>query len=92
MLSTCLHSMVHRHNDKYTCTFRGLFLIVLLFIAGVNDGQSVQVAVIRNHKETVLHVNNRNGSVPETVHLLSSYSNKPWINPNKGEMFAVNSK
>lgn len=50
---------------------------------GVNDGQSVQVAVIRNHKETVLHVNNRNGSVPETVHLLSSYSNKPWINANK---------
>jgi hypothetical protein len=67
-------------------------MIVLLLIAGVNDGQSVQVAVIRNDKETVLHVNNRNGSVPATVHLLGSYSNKPWINPDKGERFAVNSR
>jgi hypothetical protein len=58
----------------------------------VNDGQSVQVAVIRNDKETVLHVNNQNGSIPETVQLLSNYSNKPWINPDKGETFAVNCK
>jgi hypothetical protein len=63
-----------------------------LLITGVNDGQSVQVAVIRSEKETVLHVNNRNSSVPETVLLLSTYSNKPWINPEKGETFAVNSK
>jgi hypothetical protein len=63
-----------------------------LLIAGVNDGQSVQVAVIRNEKETVLHVNNQNSSVPETVHLLSTYSNKPWINPDKGETIPMNSK
>ena len=92
MLYRCLHGMVHQHRDKCTCTFNVLFLIHLLLITGVNDGQSVQVAVIRNEKETVLHVNDRNSSVPETVHLLSTYSNKPWINPEKGETVAVNSK
>ncbi|XP_023715268.1 EGF and laminin G domain-containing protein isoform X5 [Cryptotermes secundus] len=51
--------------------------------SGVSDGQSVQVAVIRNDRETVLHVNNQNGSIPETVQLLTNYSNKPWINPDK---------
>jgi hypothetical protein len=60
--------------------------------AGVSDGQSVQVAVIRNDKETVLHVNSQNGSIPETVQLLTSYSNKPWINPDKGKTLAVNCK
>ena len=84
--------MVFRHRDKHTCMFCVLFLIVLLLIAGVNNGQSVQLAVIRSDKETVLHVNNRNGSVPVTVHLLSNYSNKPWINPDKGETFAVHRK
>jgi len=92
MLSRCLHGMVHQHRDKCTCTFNILFLILLLLITGVNDGQSVQVAVIRNEKETVLHVNDRNSSVPETVLLLSTYSNKPWINPEKGETVALNSK
>jgi hypothetical protein len=58
----------------------------------VNDGQSVQLAVIRSEKETVLHVNTQNGSVPETVQLLNSYFNKPWINPDKGETFALNCK
>jgi hypothetical protein len=58
----------------------------------VSDGQSVQVAVIRNEKESVLHVNNRNVSIPETVQLLTSYSNKPWINPDKGIILAVNDK
>jgi hypothetical protein len=58
-------------------------------VAGVNNGQSVQVAVIRSDKETVFHVNSQNGSIPETVQLLSNYSNKPWINADKGEGFAA---
>lgn len=84
--------MVHQHRDKCTCTFNVLFLILLLLITGLNDGQSVQVAVIRNEKETVLHVNNRNSSVPDSVLLLNTYSNKPWINPEKGETVALNNK
>ncbi|XP_069674286.1 axotactin isoform X2 [Periplaneta americana] len=50
---------------------------------GVNTGESVQVAVIRNENETVLHINDRNNSIPTSIRLLTDYSNKPWINPEK---------
>ncbi|KAJ9577003.1 hypothetical protein L9F63_006440, partial [Diploptera punctata] len=50
---------------------------------GVSDGQSIQIAIIRNEGETVLHVNNHNRSILASVVLLTNYSNKPWVNPEK---------
>nr|XP_018912970.1 PREDICTED: neurexin-3 isoform X1 [Bemisia tabaci]XP_018912971.1 PREDICTED: neurexin-3 isoform X1 [Bemisia tabaci]XP_018912972.1 PREDICTED: neurexin-3 isoform X1 [Bemisia tabaci] len=49
----------------------------------LNQGNSVQLAIVRKSNETVLYVNNRNNSVPVGVKLLTQYSNKPWVNPEK---------
>ncbi|XP_068984202.1 axotactin isoform X5 [Bombus flavifrons] len=50
---------------------------------GVNTGISVQIAIIRNEKSTTLHVNEYNSTLNATPILLDTYSNKPWINPEK---------
>ncbi|XP_066991342.1 axotactin isoform X2 [Anabrus simplex] len=49
----------------------------------LNSGKSIQVAIIRNEEETILHVNKKNMSVQANISLLTEYSNKPWINPEK---------
>ncbi|XP_046397067.1 contactin-associated protein-like 2 isoform X2 [Ischnura elegans] len=53
----------------------------------VNTGKSVQIAIERKPTETVLHVNDRNGSVAKPVELLTEYSSKPWINPDKEMLY-----
>ncbi|KAK2576796.1 hypothetical protein KPH14_005433 [Odynerus spinipes] len=50
---------------------------------GVNTGISVQIAIIHGEKSTTLHVNEYNVTLNATPILLDSYSNKPWINPEK---------
>ncbi|KAI4504069.1 hypothetical protein M0802_000540 [Mischocyttarus mexicanus] len=69
--------------------------IVYLFNAGneiknitvqhphANTGISIQVAIIHGEKSTTLHVNECNVTLNATPILLDSYSNKPWINPEK---------
>ncbi|KAI5716611.1 hypothetical protein M8J76_009357 [Diaphorina citri] len=52
----------------------------------LSNGISVQLALIRHPNETILHVNDKNNSVPYGVLLLTSYSNKPWLNPDKEVM------
>lgn len=52
-------------------------------ISDVNTGISVQIAIIRNEKSTTLHVNEYNATLNATPVLLDTYSNKPWINPEK---------
>ncbi|XP_043670095.1 neurexin-4 isoform X1 [Vespula pensylvanica] len=51
--------------------------------SGVNTGISVQIAIIHGEKSTTLHVNDYNITLNATPILLDSYSNKPWINPEK---------
>lgn len=53
------------------------------FCPGVNTGISVQIAIIRGENWTTLHVNEYNVTVNATPILLDTYSNKPWINPEK---------
>ncbi|KAF7992308.1 hypothetical protein HCN44_001633 [Aphidius gifuensis] len=50
---------------------------------GVNTGISVQIAIVRTDNTTTLHVNNHNITQDVVPILLDSYSNKPWINPEK---------
>lgn len=50
---------------------------------GLNSGKSIQIAIQRKEDETILHVNERNNSVPVGVKLLTEYSNKPWNNSEK---------
>jgi hypothetical protein len=47
----------------------------------LNNGKSIQVAVIRSETSTTLHVNDHNATLEKGVLLLEEYSNKPWSNP-----------
>ncbi|XP_050095320.1 axotactin isoform X1 [Anopheles aquasalis] len=47
----------------------------------LNNGRSMQVAVIRTETNTTLFVNERNVTVDRGFKLLEDYSNKPWSNP-----------
>lgn len=49
--------------------------------AGLNNGKSIQIAVIKTETSTTLHVNDHNVTLDKGTKLLSNYSNKPWINP-----------
>lgn len=47
----------------------------------LNNGKSIQVAVIRKEESTTLHVNDHNVTLDKGTLLLEEYSNKPWSNP-----------
>ncbi|XP_011501704.1 PREDICTED: uncharacterized protein LOC105365286 [Ceratosolen solmsi marchali] len=51
--------------------------------SGANTGISVQIAIVRTENRTTLHVNEQNVTLDAVPHLLDTYSNKPWINPEK---------
>lgn len=54
-----------------------------MIVSGVNTGISIQIAIIRTETTTTLHVNDHNVTVDAVPILLDSYSNKPWVNPEK---------
>ncbi|XP_063931341.1 axotactin isoform X3 [Zophobas morio] len=49
----------------------------------LNSSKSVQIAIERGENKTTMYVNDRNESLAMGVLLLDTYSNKPWINPEK---------
>ncbi|XP_055621269.1 axotactin isoform X3 [Toxorhynchites rutilus septentrionalis] len=49
--------------------------------AALNNGKSIQVAVIRTETNTTLFVNEKNVTVERGFLLLEEFSNKPWTNP-----------
>lgn len=53
----------------------------------INKGESVQIAIIRTVNSTTLHVNDKNTTIDKVAKLLSNYTNKPWKNPNLGNIF-----
>ena len=50
---------------------------------GANTGISVQIAIVRTDNTTTLHVNEHNVTLDAVPLLLDTYSNKPWLNPEK---------
>lgn len=50
----------------------------------LSSGKSIQVAVIRTEAETTMHVNEKHITVEKGYRLLQEYSNRPWMNPEKG--------
>lgn len=50
----------------------------------LSSGKSIQVAVIRTKTETTMHVNEKNITAEKGYLLLEEYSNRPWINPERG--------
>ncbi|KAL7024734.1 hypothetical protein ACKWTF_013185 [Chironomus riparius] len=49
--------------------------------AGLNNGKSIQIAVMKTETSTTLHVNDLNVTHDKGNLLLTEYSNKPWTNP-----------
>ncbi|XP_014478317.1 PREDICTED: uncharacterized protein LOC106746323 isoform X2 [Dinoponera quadriceps] len=92
--SLILYANDHLNNFVHLYISNGTN-IVYLFNAGneiknitvenpnVNTGISVQIAIIRGDNWTTLHVNEYNVTLNATPVLLDTYSNKPWINPEK---------
>jgi hypothetical protein len=52
----------------------------------LNSGKSIQVAITRTETTTTMHVNEKNTTIDKGFLLLAEYSNKPWINPEKGDI------
>ncbi|XP_023288585.1 uncharacterized protein LOC105702087 isoform X3 [Orussus abietinus] len=50
---------------------------------GANTGISVQIAITRGDNSTTLHVNEHNVTLNAKPVPLDTYSNKPWVNPEK---------
>lgn len=50
----------------------------------VSSLNSIQVAIEREEQRTTMHVNEQSVSVDRGMLLLDEYSNKPWVNPDKG--------
>lgn len=85
-----LNNFVHLYLDNGT-------QVVYLFNRGneihnitvdyseLNTSRSVQIAIERNEDNTTLYVNDRNSTVQFGTLLLEEYSNKPWLNPQKGK-------
>lgn len=46
--------------------------------------KSIQVSIVREENQTFMHVNEQSISIEQGTLLLDEYSNKPWINPDKG--------
>lgn len=53
----------------------------------LNSSKSIQIAIVRSNLSTIMHINDKNCSIPIGVKLLQEYSNKPWSNPEKGKSF-----
>lgn len=51
----------------------------------LSSGKSIQVAIIRTAAETTMHVNEKNITVEKGYRLLEEYSNRPWMNPERGK-------
>lgn len=51
----------------------------------LSSGKSIQVAIIRTDAETTMHVNEKNITVEKGYRLLEEYSNRPWMNPERGK-------
>lgn len=57
--------------------------------AELNSSNPVQIAIVRTSENTTLHVNENNRTLNIGTFLLDMYSNKPWTNPEKGNIIKV---
>lgn len=55
------------------------------FLSDLNNGKSVQLAIVRTQHNTTLHVNEYNVTLMVGYKPLTEYTNKPWSNPELGE-------
>ncbi|CAG9767385.1 unnamed protein product [Ceutorhynchus assimilis] len=83
-----LNNFVHLHiiegtKVEYLFNHENQILNITVPYVDLNTSKSVQIAIIRQENLTTVFVNDQNSSVPFGVKLLETYSNRPWINPDK---------
>lgn len=88
-LNNFIHLFIH-NGTKIIYLFNHEDEIIQMNVtyAKINKGESVQIAIIRTENETTLHVNDKNTTINVVPMLLTNYTNKPWTNPDLGELFA----
>lgn len=94
MHSLILYANDHLNNFAHLYISNGTNIVYLFNAANeiknitveypaANTGISVQIAIVRTDNTTTLHVNENNVTLDAIPILLDTYSNKPWINPEK---------
>lgn len=63
---------------------------ITVHYAELNSSQPAQIAIVREANQTIMHVDDKNCSMPIGVKMLEEYSNKPWSNPEKGRYLINN--
>lgn len=69
---------------EYLFNYENQIYNITVPYSDLNTSKPVQIAITREENRTTMFVNDKNSSVPVGVKLLEVYSNKPWINPEKG--------
>lgn len=92
-LNNFIHLFIH-NGTKIVYLFNHENEIVEMNVTyeKINKGASVQLAIIRTENTTTLHVNNKNVTIEKVAKLLTNYTNKPWINPELGNIIVLNTK
>lgn len=85
-----LNNFVHLYIDNgtqvvYLFNHGNEICNITVDYAELNTSKSVQIAIEREENMTTVYVNDKNISIPMGVLLLEEYSNKPWMNPEKGK-------
>ncbi|PZC82361.1 hypothetical protein B5X24_HaOG210664 [Helicoverpa armigera] len=81
-LNNFIHLFIHNGTEIiYLFNDENEIIQMNVTYAKINQGESVQIAIIRTENTTTLHVNENNATIDRTAKLLSKYTNKPWSNP-----------
>ncbi|KAJ8981073.1 hypothetical protein NQ317_007210 [Molorchus minor] len=83
-----LNNFVHLYIDNgtqvvYLFNYDNEIHNVTVDYLELNTSKSIQIAIERDENNTTVHVNDQNNTIPIGLKLLTEYSNKPWINPEK---------
>lgn len=86
-LNNFIHLFIHNGTQIiYLFNYKDEIIQINVTHEKINKGESVQIAIIRTENTTTLHVNDKNTTIDKAPVLLSNYTNKPWINPELGEL------
>lgn len=86
-LNNFIHLFIHNGTQIiYLFNHKDEIIQINVTHEKINKGESVQIAIIRTENTTTLHVNNKNTTIDKVPNLLNNYTNKPWINPELGEL------
>lgn len=89
-LNNFIHLFIHNGSEIiYLFNHEDEIIQMNVTYEYINKGESVQIAIIRTNTSTTLHVNDKNTTIDKVAKLLGNYTNKPWINPELGNVITM---